>query len=91
MEITAKGLLHELCVATEANRKFLKNYDDLRMRLGGPFYPKSQDAYDPENHAYEWCTNIIPQLVYSNPKWKVRSRPSGRPRTRPRPQRGQHR
>ncbi len=41
MEITAKGLLHELCVATDANRKFLKNYDDLRMRLGGPFYPKS--------------------------------------------------
>ncbi len=77
MEITAKGLLHELCVATDANRKFLKNYDDLRMRLGGPFYPKSQDAYDPENHAYEWCTNIIPQLVYSNPKWKVRSRRGG--------------
>lgn len=71
-------LLNEIRVYVKRNEYAVEVFDDLRSIYGGPYYKRDKDdAYEPENTAYSWVTNVLPSLVYANPHWKIRSRKGG--------------
>lgn len=77
-KFTALRLLEEIEASKSAMKYAVEVYDDLRKVYGGPFYAAEKDnPYDPENTPYSWVTNVLPQLVFANPRWKIRSRKGG--------------
>jgi hypothetical protein len=78
---TPMGIWEEIQVAELDTKARLRSWDDLVGKYVGPFFERntesSEHRYDPENHAYEVVRFYLPQLIYSNPRVRVRSRMYG--------------
>lgn len=75
----ARDLYAELQQAKNLLTTDIETFDKLRSRYGGPFYKLTgkDAAYDPENTAYIWVTNVISQVVHNDPTWIVESEQGG--------------
>jgi hypothetical protein len=75
------GIWEEVHVAELDTKTRLRSWDDLVGKYVGPFFERnsadSEVRYDPENHAYEVVRFYLPQLVYSNPRVRCKSRMFG--------------
>lgn len=73
-----QGWWEEVQTAERATAARLSSWDELVGKYVGPFYERSSDNssehYDPENHAYEMVRFYMPQLAWSNPRVRVKSR-----------------
>lgn len=87
IEYTPEGLWRELRYAEEQNRRHLSAYDTLLHGYHTPWfntYPvenaeyedegESDQAADPENHAYEFASYLVPSLIGGKPKYELKSR-----------------
>ena len=67
--------------AAEDHRdQYLEGWDDMVERYHGPGYRQGgvgSGPSDPENHAFEWCSLMVPQLTASSPRARVRTARSG--------------
>jgi hypothetical protein len=75
------GIWEEIHVAEKDTKARLRSWDDLVGKYVGPFFERnsadSEVRYDPENHAYELLRFYAPQLIYSNPRTRVKTRMRG--------------
>lgn len=88
IEYTPEGLWKELRYAEEQNKRHLVAFDTLRRGYHTPWYDshggehegewdsiaEDADRADPENHAYEFLSYIVPSLIGGKPKYALKSR-----------------
>lgn len=66
----------EIRAAETYRDKFLEDWDDVVEGFHGPGYKPHRtqsDGGDPENHAFEWLSLMIPQITASNPRARVKT------------------
>jgi len=73
LNLSAANMLDEIRASKDFLDYFLKDWTEDMGRYHGPGYRKDYktDLTDPENHAFEWVSLIVPQLVFGNPRVKV--------------------
>ena len=80
IEYTPDGLWTEFRYAEAENKRRMVVYDKLRRGYHTPFFSADGQAaiegcdYDPENHAYEFATYMVSQMVAGNPEYALKSR-----------------
>lgn len=73
LDLSPAKMLDEIRASKTFLEGFLKNWDEDMSRYHGPGYRQDQktDLTDPENHAFEWVSLVVPQLVFGSPRVKV--------------------
>jgi hypothetical protein len=68
-------LAEELSYAKAQRKQRLSALDELIASYHSPFYSESGEKvkYNPENHAYQYATLVVPHLVYANPRVRVQA------------------
>lgn len=73
-DFTASNVMSEVRASKEYIQPFLSQWDQEKEYYHGPGYrpqASKSDEYHPENHAFEWCSLVVPQLTFGNPRTKV--------------------
>jgi hypothetical protein len=79
MKYTPENLDRELQAAKRSTKQHLVAYRPLIRGYATPFSNSEGEApYQPENHAYEWVTNTLMQIVDDNPDCSVKSKRGGK-------------
>lgn len=82
IDTSPEKLLEEVTAAERWRDDHLDGLEDRLKRYTGPAFKKAQRGdYDPENHAFEYLSLLVPRLVYANPAVKIESKRLGESRT----------
>lgn len=77
LELSPGAWYDEVRAAENYRDQFLDDWETVLEQYHGPGYrpDKSpmQQSHDPENHAFEWLSLMVPQVTASNPRVRVRS------------------
>jgi len=66
--------------AEDYRDQYLEGWDDMIERFHGPGYRQGAPGAgpsDPENHAFEWCSLMVPQMTAASPRARVRTARAG--------------
>ncbi len=84
LSLEPADLSTELQYARKARNERLAALDNIVASYHSPFYKNtsligrdSPIAYNPENHAYQYVTLVVPHLVYNDPRVRVQARAYG--------------
>jgi len=81
LDTKSSALWEEVKAAEGFRDEHLKTISDRVARYHGPGYKGEAipgvDSYDPENHAFEWISSIVPRMAYDNPKFNFISKRPG--------------
>lgn len=78
MKYTAENMDRELQAAKRQTRERLTAWSDLVDGFAGPHHKAGVRTYNPENHAYEWVSNTLMQVIQDNPRVSVKSKRGGK-------------
>src|SRR5690348_4427958 len=69
----------ELIAAEKARDDHVSLVAELVKQYTGSWYDKGNkpERPQPENHAYQWLTRVMPSVIYNNPAALVESRAGG--------------
>jgi hypothetical protein len=77
----AAHLWEEIRASEDRRDQRLESLQDQIERYHGAWYkgdgPSEAETTDPENHAYEWLSSFIPQVLHDRPRVNVTSRRPG--------------
>lgn len=86
IDVTPSALWREIHNAEKARDDKLRSFRRQQEAYVGPHYggqtaagsiEDGESGYDPNNHAFQFIAWMLPQLVYNNPKWVVKSGRTG--------------
>lgn len=78
LDTSPDNLLIEIQAAEKLRDEHLESLDDQIARYHGPAYRGKVSweamAYDPKNRAYQYVSQVLPMLVYDNPRFIITSK-----------------
>lgn len=77
---TPTAIYTEIEAAEEFRKEFSSSKPKMVRAYAGPFFFTDSDSANkdnPENFHYEYCSYMLPRLVYNNPRVQVKSRRVG--------------
>lgn len=79
LALTPEFWAKEIRAAHKLTKEQLRIFESQVNRYCTPFHKGTGEvkAYDPENHAYQYITGMVPQMVYQNPRIRVESGKAG--------------
>jgi len=80
LDLRPASWFEEMQVAEDYRDQFLDGWEDMIQRFHGPGHRAGRadsETHDPENHAFEWTSLMVPQMTASNPRSRVRTARAG--------------